>query len=476
VQPGDVVHVRAGTYSEAQTCLECDDAAVLQVLTPGTADAWIRFVAEPGETVVFSPGTATRGILIRRDDSAPSYVEVSGFHVRGFTEGAGIYVARTTDVIVRRMEVTGCTDKGAIELHETARVTVESCVVHDNDMHGSTSAIDVWHCLDGNVVRGNLVYRNTDDPPAGSGLEDSEGHGIIMDLCQAAGGALIENNVIWDNEGWCITLYRSDGGTVRHNVCWQNGRRDPCGELAVYGNRHRIHNNVLLPQDGRFGITLRYGEGDYVVDPSTLEEDANLIWAPSTEQVWAWADGRPGDLATYQAENGFGWGTMSLQTDPQLVDPPNADFQPTATSPVVDSGDPEHAAAVDITMAPRPADGDGDGNAVVDIGAYELGAEPGGGGPGGAAGGPGTGAGGAGAAGATGGSGATGVAGGAASPGSAASTDESGGCGCRAGSSTRVAPLHSWAAALGAFALLGSRIARHPRCPRSSRRRTCGAR
>ncbi len=48
VAPGDTVHVRAGTYTEVQTCLQCDDNSVLEVLTAGSSDDWIRFVADAG--------------------------------------------------------------------------------------------------------------------------------------------------------------------------------------------------------------------------------------------------------------------------------------------------------------------------------------------------------------------------------------------------------------------------------------------
>jgi tRNA pseudouridine38-40 synthase len=35
------------------------------------------------------------------------------------------------------------------------------------------------------------------------------------DASWTAGGALIENNVIWDNEGWCLSMYKSDNGIIR---------------------------------------------------------------------------------------------------------------------------------------------------------------------------------------------------------------------------------------------------------------------
>ncbi|MBW2454455.1 MAG: right-handed parallel beta-helix repeat-containing protein [Deltaproteobacteria bacterium] len=451
VEPGDTVHVRGGTYTEVQTCLECDDNSVLEILQPGTSDDWIRFVAEADEVVDLRPaGGAEHGIRIRHG-AQPWYVEIVGFRISGFTSGDCVGVGDSTDVVLRNLEVTDCTGRGAVELHETARVTLEASIVHHNDTIGSTSAVDVWHCGEGNVVRGNLIYDNTDDPPPGSGLEDSEGHGIIMDLCEDGGGALIENNVIWGNEGWCITLYRSDHGTVRHNTCWQNGTREGAGELHVLGNDSLVHNNILLPRDGRLGLTLRYDQSSYSVDPTTLQEDANLLWAPTHTEVVAWGDGIRGTVAEYQAQNPQGWGSTTVQADPLLTDPFQLDFTLTDGSPAIDSGDDDHGAAIDILNAPRPWDGDGDDLARVDRGAYEHDSPAGQGGPGGAAGGP-PGPGGSGGAGGT----ATGAA-----------PEDEGGCGCRTAAPDGAA---RWSAATLLWLALVMTIRRRGRWPAQSKR------
>ena len=76
VQPGDTVTIRAGTYAEKHTCPSCDDTAVLQLVTPGTPSAWIRFRGSSGEHVVLSGSAgATTGILSRL---GASYTEIDG--------------------------------------------------------------------------------------------------------------------------------------------------------------------------------------------------------------------------------------------------------------------------------------------------------------------------------------------------------------------------------------------------------------
>jgi parallel beta-helix repeat protein len=90
---------------------------------------------------------------------------------------------------------------------------------------------------------------------------DTEGHGIILDMARgtctppggteiscgwnedpACGGApcalgeagnfVLESNIIYRNEGDCVSIFKSAGATVRNNVCWQNGRRPSAGEAV----------------------------------------------------------------------------------------------------------------------------------------------------------------------------------------------------------------------------------------------------
>ena len=98
VQPGDLVHVRGATYNEPQTCSVCDDIAVLQLIRPGTALQWIRFVAEPGETVILEgSASASTGLRIRPINNVPpSFNEVRGFgRPRRLVPLLGVAVPRT---------------------------------------------------------------------------------------------------------------------------------------------------------------------------------------------------------------------------------------------------------------------------------------------------------------------------------------------------------------------------------------------
>ncbi len=80
VEPGDVVNVRGGKYTEPHTCPSCDDNSVLQIVRPGTAAAPIRFVAQAGESVELAPGGSgvVHGLTIKK---IAAFTEVRGFRI-----------------------------------------------------------------------------------------------------------------------------------------------------------------------------------------------------------------------------------------------------------------------------------------------------------------------------------------------------------------------------------------------------------
>jgi hypothetical protein len=366
---GDTVFVRGGTYRDAISCGQCDANAVLQVTVSGKPDAWIRFRPETRETVRIAPAPpATQGISIKQPAPGlppPRFIEISGFEVRGAKKNC-VEVKDTADVVLRDLDVSEC-ESGAVELHRTARVTVEGNRVHDSRLTGWTSAVDLYECGDGHVVRGNRIWANRDGDP-----RRTEGHGLTMDFCKRCGGALIENNVIYENDGWCMAVFVSDGATIRHNTCWMNGRKlDGSGEISLLGSRHLVENNILVAGSGAPALVIRATTEDWPSDWETISEDHNLLWAPTHDEVVGWRDQGPASVSEYRKRNQRGWGEHDLQTDPRLVDPRSGNFRLTAASPAIDSTGKKNAPATDIDGNTRPSDGNGDGVARYDLGAHE---------------------------------------------------------------------------------------------------------
>ena len=374
VQPGDTVYVRAGEYTQAQRCPGCDLESVLQVINSGRSDAWIRYVAAPNEQVhITGASGAEYGVVVRKTaegDHLPRFITIEGFTISDFALNC-VTVRKTSDVILRNLDVSNCRN-GALEILESASVTIEQSKIHDNPLGGYTSAIDLWRCGQNNVVRGNQIWNNSD-----TDSRETEGHGIIMDLCNDGGSLLIENNVIWHNEGWCIAIFSSDNTLIRNNVCWQNGdERVSSGEVSVLGRNHGVYNNILVPRPDQLALHLREKEPDFVGHLDTLRENGNILWSPTHERVVAWSYHTIRNVADYKVQNGYGWGVDTLQVDPLFVDPAAGDFRLQAGSPAIDSADGSSVADVDLLGHQRPADGNGDGAAVADRGAYEYESAP----------------------------------------------------------------------------------------------------
>jgi parallel beta-helix repeat protein len=399
-----------------------------------------------------------------------------------------------TNITIRNSEFTNNNGGGVLHAHGTGRITFEYNKVHDNWTHGWTSAVNFWNGVGknegANVIRGNVVWNNQDDPPvwclpkycggatsnknacawdqytnthlstpqgygcacgtnadcqsnkcvardcsaAKGGCEcagDTEGHGIILDIAKGtcsfssqpttncgwlqdpvcdggctgsgkpyacctgkgagnccnqgdAGNFLIESNVFYNNEGNCIDLFKSGGGTVRNNTCYRNQRRPSGGEITAFTNQSSFYNNVVVPRGERtcwqstnqgvdctsdasvcqggvcadkWALALYSSSGIFPITPTTNSEGYNILWSPTTQDIVQYAGGSIGTVAEFvnAMKPQYGYGVQDLQTDPMLVNPGGnpPDFRLKAGSPAAGSGDPAHLAPADVTGAAR---------------------------------------------------------------------------------------------------------------------------
>src|SRR5579871_1228655 len=187
----------------------------------GTAAAWITLTA-------VHPNAATVNSV---DINNQSYIEVDNLHVTGGTDlGISAQGGHHTRVIGNLVEnMPG----GGINLNSGDYRTIEGNVVRgcSAGTSGNTSAISIWEpaALDTapgyhNYIGYNTVYGNHD--PVGG----TDGNGIIFDDANGTqvshvvylGGALIEENLVWDNGGAGIKVYQSQNALVRNNTAYWN--------------------------------------------------------------------------------------------------------------------------------------------------------------------------------------------------------------------------------------------------------------
>jgi parallel beta-helix repeat protein len=359
VAPGQTVQVAGGTYSEK-----------VSISKSGTATAPITFSAAPGATVTVTGGT--NGFVI----SGRSWVTVNGFTVTN-TSDYGITVSNSTFITISNNDVshagfrTSGMTRGGIRLNNSTDSLIVGNKSHDNSYAG----IMVVGGSTRNEVRGNETFGNARGfERAAPGIRiyqspanvvdnnithDNEDSGI--ESYSGANDTLIYNNVSFNNGDHGIddlrttgqriignTVYKnvtaginlegnSTGGTIRNNICVDNGIRSP-----------RTHSDIRVENGSTAGTTVDYNVV-YLTTPDTL-----LIWSSVSYTK----------LAAFQAASG----QMShgLNADPRWRDIGARDFHLGAGSPAIDYADSATSGqpALDAEDHPRVDD-----PATVDTGA-----------------------------------------------------------------------------------------------------------
>lgn len=386
LEAGETVYLRAGAYTER-----------VQVRRSGTSDAYISFVAYPGE----SPVIDGAGVVLPADQAGlfeingADYIRVSGLHIinagpddnsngilvhqaRGITlEGnrtdgtrsSGIGVWNSRDVLVRGNEIVRACAGGyqeSLTVAGTINFEVADNLVRDT--LGGKEGIDAKDGSQNGTIHGNLVdgvpavgiyidawdkltsdisvYQNT--------VRNGGGDGIA--LASEMGGSLeniqIYNNLVYRNGYVGIAITRNgpspdhpmSGITIVNNTVWSNGTT--WGGGITVDNPDAVgvivRNNVLSEN---LSFQLSVGAD---VPPESVTVDHLLI------------DGYRGN-----AEDGETRGADYLEGDPQFRDAPAGDFHLQPGSPAVDAGSATDAPAADFDGTPRPQGGG------WDIGAYE---------------------------------------------------------------------------------------------------------
>lgn len=363
---GDTIAVAPGTYFEL---LNFHGKAVT-----------VRALAGPRRTIIDGNGS---GPVVTFMSGEPRESTLEGFTIRGgfsVFRGGGIWMAG----------------------FET-RPTIRGNHIVDNETVGTGAGIQIG--FGGPWIEGNFIARNrqtgTGPGGGGGGIAVSNGFDTVIvgnriennrtgALTSGAGirigngvDPLIANNVIRRNhsegDGGGLSIVRLARALVIQNLIVENSA-ERGGGLYLLGSDSRLINNTVA------GNTANQGEVafvDWTRGSAVLEN--NLLIAAGPGAALACGSHRAA-LPTMAYNDLFSFGGIlvagpcnspvgtagNLSVDPRFASPNG--YRLGRRSPVVDAGSPDPLAALERDLAGRPrlVDGDRDGEAVIDIGAYEL--------------------------------------------------------------------------------------------------------
>jgi serralysin len=211
LKSGDEVVVRSGTYKEGVVVTK--DGITLRSEVPGGAK-------------IDAP-TNKLGININAD-----HVTVKGFEVFGSTTagivGNGVHHVEVLDNTVHDNKGIG------ILLMKSDFITVDGNVVYNNASLGAKSGISIFHpkaiSSDSSgyriIIRNNVSHHNQNETGA-----HTDGAGIILDDFNATQDpklppykfpVLVEKNLVYQNGGAGIMVYKTSNAMIRGNTSWQN--------------------------------------------------------------------------------------------------------------------------------------------------------------------------------------------------------------------------------------------------------------
>ena len=360
VAAGDTVIVRSGNY------------AGFHLTRDGTAASPITFRADAGVLINARNSVTPDGINLEGAD----YVTIEGFTVNGMPR-AGIRSVINHHATIRNNRtdangVWGIFTGFSADVRIEGNVTTRS--VQEHGIYVSNSA-------DRPTIRGNTSWGNYGNGIHMNGDVSLGGDGIIS-------GALVENNVIYDNGRGGGSGINADGvqnSVFQNNLLYGNhasgmslyridGGGGSSGNLVV-------NNTIIGAADSRWALNINTGSvnntvlnnvlythhsvrGSITISPDSLAgftSDYNVVMNRFTTN-----DGMSViSLAQWRSATGQDMHSIIAAPDQLFVNAGANDYHLSATSPALDAGTALRAPSRDLEGTARPSGGG------IDIGAYE---------------------------------------------------------------------------------------------------------
>jgi nitrous oxidase accessory protein NosD len=392
-EPGDVVCVfSAGPDRER-----------VMVTRSGTPNAPIRiravgeiqsagFVVEADHVSIEGFSITNRGVGDDEGRGMGIYLAGTGFEIRNNrvtdTDGDGIGCEhnppRCTDVVIASNTVRGANGTGIIVLGR--RILVENNDVAGSVMGNGIDADGIRFFGSDIIIRGNYIHDIYDrgyPPDEGPHTDCFQ---TFDDSKPPTVSVTIENNVCHDVDHQCliaeaVTQQQSSGIIFRNNICRNNGSQ---ALFIRQFPRVTVTNNLFLDSIVYNGIFLESGSTDVVIGNNVFVGEYRPYIADATSLPGLVADhnlvfdrDNPTPPAWWSEANGI-WGVDPFGLHGGSSTTP---YRPAMGSPLVDAGTNAYGGAgTDLDGGPRVGDGNHDGEAVIDIGPYEMAAGTEGGG------------------------------------------------------------------------------------------------
>ncbi len=194
-----------------------------------------------------------------------------------FFQGASGNTTKMTGMVVRNCTTTDCGLAGIKGSNAIDGLLVENNTLSVCGWQSDTNQISIGavgapttkpvNCIiRGNISFGAISFEYSQAILGGGAADDTEneGYGIMLEVNSA--DFIVENNICYDNQGTGIRINEGDGHTIRHNICYGNGKlaKDSgfAGGIDVFkndGNMTFLLNNTLY--DNQAGISIRNDEG-----------------------------------------------------------------------------------------------------------------------------------------------------------------------------------------------------------------------
>lgn len=415
---GDTVYVKQGTYNER-----------VIVKNSGSPGKYITFAAYPGNSATIDGSgismDKSNGLF---QITGKQYIRVSGLRVvNSAHEGIRVQGPGTSNIIIEKNYIYGTSGSGisawgvvgsgncapncaydgivniVIDGNELNNVFtgkngdvgeeisiamgVDTFEVKNNHIHdGLNSQSDVGQGIGGEGIDAKQGVRN-------GKIYNNQVHNLKRPARATVGIYIGEwdrstynidvfNNVVHDIDGYGIMVGTERGGPVDsiriyNNVVYNNLRDGVI--IDSYGQPHGPISNVKIVNNVAYGNGLEPGRGGIVVFDNNAKNVVvrNNIVSKNREFQISVPSGSS-NIATsnnlIDGYRGFAWsiyketygGPNSVTGDPRFVNPGNADFHLSGSSPAIDKGTSTDAPNADLDGNARPK------GAGYDIGAFEY--------------------------------------------------------------------------------------------------------